>query len=126
MTALIDQSIRTGIAQFHFFPYEAEIAAIVKRFFGNNRFMEFFTLHDNDIVFTEKEIIDEKGNTFKIDRMIVHNDAVDIIDFKSGETQTKEHQEQIEHYARLIKEIYPGKPVRSHLLYIEEQKVVTV
>ena len=79
------------------------------------------------IVFTEKEIIDERGAVYKIDRMIVHNDnTIDIIDFKSGESQIEEHREQISHYGQLVRRMYPGRDVRRHLLYIEEDTVVTL
>jgi two-component SAPR family response regulator len=59
--------------------------------------------------------------------MVVHNDnTIDIIDFKSGESQIEEHNEQINRYGQLVKRIYPGKNVRRHLLYIEENTVVTL
>jgi ATP-dependent exoDNAse (exonuclease V) beta subunit len=124
--AFLRQCIRTGIAQYHFFSYEEEIENIIFGFFRNVEFAKFFESHEDDIVFTEKEIIDDKGNTFKIDRMIVHGDSVDVIDFKSGESQTKEHREQIGHYAQLIKKIHPDTPVRTYLLYIEENTIITL
>ena len=124
--AFLRQCIRTGIAQYHFFSYEKEIENIIFGFFRNAEFTKFFASHEDDTVFTEKEIIDDKGNTFKIDRMVVHGDSIDVIDFKSGESQTEEHREQIGHYAQLIKRIHPDTPVRAYLLYIEENTTITL
>jgi ATP-dependent exoDNAse (exonuclease V) beta subunit len=103
------------------------IRKIIDAFFRNTDFLRFFALQDDDIVYTEKEVIDEKGNVHKIDRMILHTDnTVDIVDFKSGETQNEEHREQINRYARIVARIYPGSVVRRHLAYIEEGEVVTL
>ena len=125
--ALLDTCVRAGIAKYHFSAYTEAIQKIIVNFFTNAQFMQFFKPHEGDIVFTEKEIIDEKGAVYKIDRMILHNDnTIDIIDFKSGESQIEEHREQINRYGQLVRRMYPGRDVRRHLLYIEEDTVVTL
>ncbi len=118
--------ISAGIARYHFELFEKEIQNVIVSFFRNTAFTRFFEPLGDAVVFTEKEIIDEKGNAFKIDRIIVRGDAVDIMDFKSGEGQTEEHREQINCYAQLIKKIYPGRMVRRHLLYIEDNTVISL
>ena len=124
---LLDTCVRAGIAKYHFSAYTETIQKIITGFFTNAQFLQFFTPHEDDIVFTEKEIIDEKGAVYKIDRMIIHNDnTIDIIDFKSGESQIEKHREQINRYGQLVRRMYPGRDVRRHLLYIEEDTVVTL
>ena len=124
---LLDTCVRAGIAKYHFSAFTEAIQRIIIGFFRNTQFMQFFTPHEDDIVFTEKEIIDEKGAVHKIDRMIVHNDnTIDIIDFKSGESQIEKHRDQISLYGQLVRRMYPGRDVRRHLLYIEENRVVTL
>lgn len=125
--AFLDTCVRAGIARYHFSAYFESIQKIIIDFFANTQFLSFFTLHEGDTVFTEKEIIDENGAHYKIDRMIIHdNKTVDIIDFKSGETQSEEHIEQINRYGRLVKRMYPGRKINLHLLYIEEGTVLTL
>jgi ATP-dependent helicase/nuclease subunit A len=125
--ALLDTCVMAGIAKYHFSTHTEAIRKIIVNFFTNAQFMQFFKPYEGDIVFTEKEIIDEKGVVYKIDRMIVHNDnTIDIIDFKSGESQIEEHREQISRYRQLVRRMYPGKDVRRHLLYIEENMVITL
>jgi ATP-dependent helicase/nuclease subunit A len=125
--AFLETYVRAGIAKYHFSAYTETIQEIIAGFFSNAQFMEFFAPHEGDIVFTEKEIIDERGAVYKIDRMVVHNDnTIDIIDFKSGESQIEEHREQINRYSLLVRRMYPGRDVRRYLLYIEEDVVVTL
>jgi ATP-dependent exoDNAse (exonuclease V) beta subunit len=125
--ALLETYVRAGIAKYHFSPYMETIQEIIAGFFTNAQFLKFFAPHEGDIVFREKEIIDERGAVYKIDRMVVHNDnTIDIIDFKSGESQIEEHKEQIRRYQQLVKRMYPSRDVRRHLLYIEEDAVVTL
>jgi ATP-dependent exoDNAse (exonuclease V) beta subunit len=125
--ALLDTCVMAGIAKYHFSTHTEAIRKIIVNFFTNAQFMQFFKPYEGDIVFTEKEIIDEKGVVYKIDRMIVHIDnTIDIIDFKSGESQIEEHRDQISRYGQLVKRMYPGKDVRRHLLYIEENMVITL
>ncbi len=123
----IERCVRAGIARYHFSIHIKSIQKIISDFFANAQFREFFVSHEGDTVFSEKEIIDENGAVYKIDRMIIHdNNTIDIIDFKSGETQSEEHIEQIKHYGRLVEKMYPGRDVRLHLFYIEEGAVVTL
>jgi len=125
--SFLDTCILAGTAKYHFQNQTETIKKIIDAFFSNTDFLRFFALQDDDIVYTEKEIIDEKGNIHKVDRMIIHADnTIDIVDFKSGETQNEEHREQLNRYARIVGRIYPGSAVRRHLAYIEEGKVVTL
>jgi ATP-dependent exoDNAse (exonuclease V) beta subunit len=125
--SFLDECVRAGTAKYHFQNHSEMIRKIIDAFFRNTDFTRFFTLQENDIVYTEKEIIDERGNAYKVDRMIVHADnTIDIVDFKSGEIQAEEHRDQINRYGRIIGRIYPGSVVRRHLVYIEEDAVVTL
>jgi hypothetical protein len=118
--AFINRCIETGIARYGFHQYEKEIKETISGFFRNPRFREFFLPDSNAIVFTEKELIDKRGETFKTDRIIIADDHIDVIDFKTGETHSREHIEQIRHYAYLVRNVHPGKPVNSYLLYIDD------
>ena len=125
--ALLDTYVRAGIAKYHFSAHGETVRGIIDGFFTNAQFLQFFEPHEGDIIFTEKEIIDENGAVYKIDRMILHDDnTIDIIDFKSGENLMEEHKEQISRYGQLVRRMYPGRDIRRHLLYIEEDTVVTL
>ena len=103
-----------------------EVRRSLEIFFANPDFRCFFDIEKGASFFNEKEIVDEKGNTFKIDRLVVRQDIVEVIDYKTGETVSGSHVEQIRHYGKLAAEIYPDKKIRKFLLYIDEGKVVEV
>jgi ATP-dependent exoDNAse (exonuclease V) beta subunit len=117
--AFIGRCTEAGIARFGFASHRKEIEETISAFFQNPRFREFFLPAPGTIIFTEKEIVDRRGETFKIDRIAVTEDRIEIVDFKTGETHSGDHIEQISLYARLLREIYPGKPIRSFLLYVD-------
>lgn len=103
---------------------EKEVFASLKNFFQNPRYLGFFEGAAGTEHFNEKEIVDGRGNTFKIDRLIVRPDLVEIIDYKTGEIRSDGHIEQIRRYGRLISEIYPERAVAMYLLYTDEGQVV--
>jgi len=103
-----------------------EIGRSLKDFFDNPDFRYFFEGGPGISFFNEREIVDGSGNTFKIDRIVVRPDIVEVIDYKTGETRYASHADQIRHYGKLIAELHPDKEVKRFLLYIDEGEVVEV
>lgn len=92
-----------------------------------------FTLQPKRIVLNEKELIAKKtvespSETFRPDRIVIDPDRITILDYKTGMELKEKHAQQIKAYARLITQIpaYRQRPVRTLLLYTEEEKVVEV
>jgi ATP-dependent exoDNAse (exonuclease V) beta subunit len=77
-------------------------------------------------VVTEQEIIDRKGNTKRIDRLILSDRGVVAVDFKTSRVQMETGIEQVRGYKELLKEIYPGRPIRGALLFIREREALNV
>lgn len=109
-----------GIARYVFHPYANEIRKMIVNIFLNPEFKKFFQPEEGALVFTEKEIIDNRGNAFKVDRITITDDCIDIVDFKTGETRSEEHVRQIMHYAGLIERIHPEKLIKKYILYLDE------
>ncbi len=88
----------------------------------------WFYLEEGEEVFTEKEICDEKGNLFRLDRLLVGRDRVIVVDFKTGEegSLSSSHREQVENYKRLLERVFPDKEIEGYLLYLEEGKMVEI
>jgi len=85
-----------------------------------------FFLVPSERVFTEKEVLGSDGRVRRIDRLIVFEDRVEVVDFKWGEKKEKEHRAQIEDYMALLSQIYQGKRVRGFLIYLDSEKVEEV
>jgi ATP-dependent helicase/nuclease subunit A len=123
---LLRDSIHRGIVRFTFQSHRKEIEDAIFDFFAHPPFRRFFLHGEDTIVYTEKELVDRKGAAYKVDRIIIHGNFVDIIDFKTGETRSPDHIEQIANYGRLLKEIHKEKTISEHILYIDENRVETL
>ena len=42
-----------------------------------------------------------------------------VIDFKTGEEQPEEHEEQVRGYVRILSSLYPGLPVSGMIAYVD-------
>lgn len=86
----------------------------------------FFDL--SAMVFTEKEFIDKKGQARRIDRMLVSDKEVQIIDFKSSSESQDEHYKQVQDYLKILKDVYPTKQLKGVIVYFDsaEVKAVTI
>ena len=118
--------VHRGVMRFGLMDREAEIHGSIARFFAYEPFRRFFLPKAGALIYTEKELVDARGNAYKADRIIVGADEVDVIDFKTGETRSPAHVEQIMNYGRLLEEIHSGVEVRKHLLYIDEKRVESI
>lgn len=119
----LDNCIEAGLGQYDYRAHKAEIREIIFRFFDNPEFRRFFLPREGVEVFTEKEIVDIRGNNHKVDRIVMDEGHVDVIDFKTGESRLPENRDQIRTYGQLVSLIHPGKEVRNVLFYIDEGRV---
>ncbi|UCD15357.1 MAG: UvrD-helicase domain-containing protein, partial [Candidatus Omnitrophota bacterium] len=78
------------------------------------------------IIYREKEVVNASGNTRRLDRIIVKDKQVQIIDYKLTGDFKEKYQAQVKEYMSIIKDIYPQKCVEGFILYIEEAKIEEV
>ncbi len=76
-------------------------------------------------VFTEKEVCDQEGNLFRMDRLIIGEKTVEVIDYKLEE-EHPHHLAQIENYKKLLAGIFPDKEIKGYLVYLGTFKVKEV
>lgn len=77
-------------------------------------------------VYTEKDIVTSEGLTKRIDRMIIKEGAVVIIDFKSKDEYFEEYYAQIKVYKDALREIYPRMDISGQLIYMDSGRVEKV
>ena len=99
-----------------------EITDAILNLFKDERVQRWFSLKG----ISEKSVVSAKAEAFRMDRIVISEGLIEIIDFKSGAEDPGKHADQVKNYVKLVSEIYPGKKVRGYLLYIEENKVVEV
>ncbi len=80
-------------------------------------------------------LIDRQGRTREIvgqiDLLTVADQAVEIADYKTGKVPESAeapaaHLRQLALYCAVVARIYPGKPVRAHLIYTAGPRCITV
>jgi len=124
--AFLNRCIITGIAQYGFHSHEPMIKDTICSIFANPDLKRFFQPEDTDVVYTEQEIVDLRGDTHKVDRIVITNNRIDVIDFKTGESHSQEHIEQLMRYGNIMRMMYPGKTVHRYLLYLDTGEVKVV
>lgn len=99
-----------------------KIIKLVKNVF---QFEEYkLCLEEFDEIYNEKEIITASKEFYRPDKVVVKGKEAYIFDFKTG-IERKSHIGQISNYAKLLEEI-GYTVVRKYLLYISDNKIVTV
>ena len=82
----------------------------------------FFYCDEAEVV-TEKEIVNTFGHTKRCDRLIIREEEVWIVDYKSTRDVEGRDHEQIEEYKQIVKDIYPKKVIKGFLIYLDGQEV---
>jgi hypothetical protein len=72
----------------------------------------------------EVEVVDAQGEVLRIDRLVIGEGVLEVIDFKVGKREGG-HQVQVKTYQRLVEAIFQ-RPAQVYLLYIDEPAVVAV
>jgi len=102
-----------------------EFDSVIKKAIKDKDLKQFFFAKDGD-VYQEKEVVNRFGDTYRIDRLIVRKDAVEIVDYKSSRDDMESFRKQIRRYISAVKDLYPGKDVRGYLIFLDDFSVEEV
>ncbi|MDD3054178.1 MAG: hypothetical protein PHG84_07275, partial [Endomicrobiaceae bacterium] len=81
---------------------------------------------DSNKVYNEKEFVDSFGNTVRIDKLIINENKIVIVDFKTSIYDLEIINQQMQKYLSIIKEIYSNKEVYCFVVDIEKIDVVEI
>lgn len=91
------------------------------RIVGSEFLRPFFFVERGD-VFCELEVVDHQGKTRRMDRVVVLEKEVVVIDYKSSKAAQKEQLSQVRDYVKILTSLYPDKPARGILFFIDTFK----
>ena len=80
-------------------------------------------------VHREKEVVDNSGalpEFRRLDRLQVDTGEVLVIDFKTGPEKSGEYEAQMSGYLGAVTPLFPGRPCRGFLLYIDRGEIEEV
>jgi ATP-dependent exoDNAse (exonuclease V) beta subunit len=75
--------------------------------------------NEQNTVFNEKEFVDKFGNTVRTDKLIINENSVYIIDFKSSIYDKEYINNQMKKYVEILKEVYTDKQVQCFVIDLE-------
>lgn len=98
-----------------------KVKNIIYKIVTHEKLKEYFS--DEIVVYNEREILDDTGQIVIPDRLVFHSEKnITIIDYKTG-LPKKEHQHQLENYARVLKSLNYSIKKRV-LIYLNESITV--
>ena len=94
--------------------YSEEIIEISVRFLGNTEVKKYFLPAIGRTIKNEQELTDDMGNLLRMDRVIIDEESVTVMDFKTGKKETDEnnYKRQLRKYMKILREIYPDKSIK--------------
>ncbi|HAT71266.1 MAG TPA: hypothetical protein DCS63_00430 [Elusimicrobia bacterium] len=108
------------------FPFKFDKPKVIKSllaFLNSPAAAPLFSAQPGRQALVEAEFIDRTGALFRMDRVLVDQDAVTVIDFKTGGENTDKYTAQMKNYLSIIAEVY-GKPAKALLAYVDLNKIV--
>lgn len=75
--------------------------------------------------YPELEVVDVQGKLHRIDRVVLSEDGVEVIEFKVGQREPW-HRGQVKGYVELLRRVLPSRPIRGWLVYVDEGVVLAV
>jgi exodeoxyribonuclease V beta subunit len=95
------------------------------KLFGSPKAKPFFYCGKARVL-TEKEIVNTQGHLKRLDRLIIGEKEIRIVDFKSSREGEDQYAEQVRDYMNIVATMYPGKTVKGWLVYLDSWEVEEV
>ena len=116
---LVANAVESARSQFSLVHDFEEYEKIVRNLVTSADFERFFVVKEGNVS-QEVEVVNGKGHTKRIDRLMVNKKDVSIVDYKSSRDSDGKYAEQVEEYKEIMKDIYPGKEIKGYLIYLDE------
>jgi ATP-dependent exoDNAse (exonuclease V) beta subunit len=90
-------------------------------FLNLEKIKPYFQAKTDRVIRKEQDFSDSRGNLFRMDRVIMDEDQISVIDYKTGTDREAEREyiSQIKNYIRILKEIYPEKNIEGVIAYVD-------
>lgn len=113
--AVLDKLERNGLISVEM---KSKLRKRVEELLNDEQLMPFF-LEDWEVK-TEQIILQESGESYVPDRLLIKNNKVKIIDYKTGSTsQMEKHKKQVDGYYKALKKM-GFEEISKYIIYTEE------
>jgi ATP-dependent helicase/nuclease subunit A len=106
----------------------AHIEKILCTFLRHEGIRPFFLQKNGRIVKRESDFSDGDGTLFRMDRVVVDQDRIAVLDFKTGGEKQAEgkHLLQVKTYLGILGDLYPSRRVEGWIAYVDLKEMVHV
>jgi len=122
---LLDARIKEAQTKFKEKFDSEKVKKILKDFLKMPEVSEWFKRKPGRIILKEADFVSRNGSLYRMDRVLIDRDSVVVIDFKTGEVE-EQHRNQLRLYMKILRGIFPGKPVNGYLGYIDKKRIEAV
>ena len=104
---------------------DKEMKALVIALVSNKEIERYFTAEPGRLIRKEQEYSDSSGRLFRMDRVVIDNDSVTVIDYKTGKDKEAldKYRSQLMNYMSILRDVYPGKTVKGVIAFIDLSEV---
>jgi ATP-dependent exoDNAse (exonuclease V) beta subunit len=123
--ALVDKAIENTKIQYPLIADFNSLRTKILKIINDKEIIKFFYVTAGQI-YREKEIVNIFGESKRIDRLIVKEKEVWVIDYKSSPGCKQEYQKQVRQYLEAIGRIYRQKSAKGFIVYLNEASIEEV
>jgi ATP-dependent exoDNAse (exonuclease V) beta subunit len=94
--------------------------------FLNHKEVEpYFVSRPGRMIKREQDFSDARGNLFRMDRVVIDEGNISVIDYKTGDREAeREYSSQLKNYINILKAIFPGKNiVQGIIAYVDLKEI---
>lgn len=102
-----------------------EVRKEIKEIVNHPEIKNIFFLDKDCKIWREQEMLDEEGDLYRADRIIITKNEVTVIDFKTG-GKYPEHITQIKRYSRILSNYFKERRIKAYIVYIDRKVVEEV
>ena len=125
VSAALDAAAARAELAFPSVAQPGEVRSLLGALAAKEEFSRLFYNKDG-IILCEKEIMTQRGEFRRIDRLVVTDSTVEVIDYKTSPEEKDAHVMQVKEYMSLLKDIYPGKDITGAILYLDTLTLLPV
>ena len=100
---------------------DKEIKALIIALVTNKAIERYFTSAPGRLIRKEQEYSDRIGRLFRMDRVVIDNNRVTVIDYKTGKDKESldKYRAQLKNYMSILRDVYTGKTVQGVIAFVD-------
>ncbi len=105
-----------------------KVQSELREFLSCKEIRPYFIPKPGRIIKREQDFSDPEGNLLIMDRVIIDNDCVMVMDYKTGgeKRQEESYAKQIKNYIRILNDLYPDKRIEGMIAYVDLKEVLRI